>query len=330
MHCPTCGERLDPGAPSCYACGTQFETRVVQRAPMVRRCPRCGYWGQGVKYFSRTAHLAVLAGLSVFTYGIGGLTYWLVCRNRRVCPKCSFGWENSSRLIAPPSPADAGSKPTAVATSAGPMPLTLDHHHDPPLPGGGLGRRVVGAGVALLAVLVMLVGIVEFEAAAIAVGGVMGAAGSLTFLWGYSALQDRRKALVRGLERKVLLLAQEAGGTLTVSQVAADLNLTLPAAEKILIGMDDGFRVRSDITSDGILVYEFPELQLTAGGRDLRSALNPGRAHQIGSLASTPPMTTKNGDSPEPRVQPVEDRVEPVDARAPVTRPVDREGEIAE
>ena len=293
MHCPTCGERLEPGAPTCHACGTVFATRVAQRAPMVRRCPRCGYWGQGVKYFSRTAHLAVLAGLSVFTYGIGGLTYWLVCRNRRVCPRCSFGWENSTRLLAPPS--ETQPQVTAVAAPTGPMPLSIDQ--DPPLPGGGLGRRVVGAGVALMAVLVMLIGIVEFEAAAVAVGGVMGAAGSLTFLWGYSALQDRRKALVRGLERKVLLLAQQTGGTLTVSQVAADLNLTLPAAEKILIGMDDGFRVRSDITSEGILVYEFPELQLAAGTRDTQSALEtsppPPRAR-----IRPPRKARSNGEGP--------------------------------
>ncbi len=28
-----------------------------------------------------------------------------------------------------------------------------------------------------------------------------------------------------------------------------------------LIQMDDGFRVRSDITREGVIVYEFPEVQ---------------------------------------------------------------------
>ncbi len=290
MHCPTCGEPLEPGAPSCLACGTQFATRVVSRAPTVRRCPRCGYWGQGVKYFSRTAHLAVLAGLSLATYGIGGLTYWLACRNRRVCPKCAFGWENSTRLIAPP-PAPGQAATTLAAPAAGPSPLRRTG--DPPLPGSGIGRRVIGAGLALMAVLLMLIGLVEFAPAAVAVGGVMGAAGSLTFLWGYSALQDRRKALVRGLERKVLLLAQAKGGTLTVSEVAAELNLTLPAAEKILIGMDDGFRVRSDITADGILVYDFPELQLSSN-----QFADRGR-----SALGQPPAVQKRVQSPNGRAE---------------------------
>jgi hypothetical protein len=45
-----------------------------------------------------------------------------------------------------------------------------------------------------------------------------------------------------------------------VTDVAAEMNLSLPAAEKILISMDDGFRVRSEISDDGVLFYEFPEL----------------------------------------------------------------------
>ena len=45
-----------------------------------------------------------------------------------------------------------------------------------------------------------------------------------------------------------------------MTEVASDLNLALPAAEKILESMDDGFRVRSDISPDGVLYYEFPEI----------------------------------------------------------------------
>jgi len=45
-----------------------------------------------------------------------------------------------------------------------------------------------------------------------------------------------------------------------VTQVAADLNLAIPAAEKILNELDDGFRVRSEISAEGVIYYEFPEL----------------------------------------------------------------------
>jgi len=34
----------------------------------------------------------------------------------------------------------------------------------------------------------------------------------------------------------------------------------MPAAEKVLISMDDGFRVRSEISKEGVLYYEFPEV----------------------------------------------------------------------
>lgn len=256
MHCSNCGTKIGPQAVVCTGCGA-----AVQRAPArpagVRRCPRCSYWGGGVKYFSRPGHLGVLAALSLFTYGIGGLTYWLVCRKRLVCPNCGFGWENASRLL--PSGEAGGSGQTAVIQPVGPAASIASPEE--PLPGGGLGRRVVGVGAILFATLMILMGIVEFEAAAIAVGGVIGAGGSMTFLWGWKALQDRRKAIMRGMERKILKLARANGGTLTVTDVAAELDLSLETAEKILIEMDDGFRIRSDVTDEGIILYEFPEVQ---------------------------------------------------------------------
>jgi len=42
--------------------------------------------------------------------------------------------------------------------------------------------------------------------------------------------------------------------------VAADINIGIPAAEKIMMSMDDGFRVCSEISDQGVLYYEFPEI----------------------------------------------------------------------
>ncbi len=254
MHCTACGTQMGPDAVSCPSCGTAV-VRASARPATVRRCPRCGYWGQGVKYFARTSHLGILAGLSIVTYGIGGLTYWLVCRKRRVCPSCGLGWESSTRLLEAPESAPPGGG--VVRVHAAPHAV----EGDAPLPPGGLARRVFGAGVILVATLMILMGIVTFTPEMIAVGGVMGAGGSLTFLWGWGALQARRKAVMRGMERKILRLAKERRGVLTVTDVAAELDLSLEAAEKILIGMDDGFRIRSDVTDVGVIVYEFPEIK---------------------------------------------------------------------
>ena len=63
------------------------------------------------------------------------------------------------------------------------------------------------------------------------------------------------------LQRRVLVLATENGGTLTVTEVAASLDLSLSSAEEVLDRMDDGLRVRSEVTDQGIIVYEFPELR---------------------------------------------------------------------
>ena len=264
MRCSTCGERLTPDAERCPTCGTAV-ARVPSRrmatgmaaAAGPQRCPRCGYQGQGVPYFSRTGHVGLLIGVSLFTYGLGGLAYWLARRRHYICPNCGLGWEHAARALPAANP--DGSLPAVTSDSS------------VPLPSGGVKRRFVGAAMILFASFLIMMGIIEVEAAAIAVGSVFGAGGSGMFFWGWKALQERRQALTTGLQRKILRLATQKGGTLTVTEVAADLNLSLPAAEKVLTQMDDGFRVRSDVTQDGILLFEFPEVQH-------RNRLEPGNA----------------------------------------------------
>jgi hypothetical protein len=119
----------------------------------------------------------------------------------------------------------------------------------------------LGTLLVLLATVIVVVGIAEFEAAMIFGGSMVGATGTGSLFWGWKARQDRRQAVLAALQRKVLRLATHRGGTLTVTEVAADLNLSMQAAEKVLTGMDDGFRVRSEITPEGILLYEFPEVK---------------------------------------------------------------------
>ncbi len=105
------------------------------------------------------------------------------------------------------------------------------------------------------------IGVVEVAVEAIAFGSVFGAAGTATIWWGLQARETRRRALMSRLQWRVLLLATERSGTLTVTEVAASLNMSLSMAENVLDGMDDGLRVRSEVTDEGIIVYEFPELR---------------------------------------------------------------------
>ena len=229
---------------------------ALTRPAGVRRCPRCSYQGEGIPYFRRAGHVGMLVGASFFTWGFGGLIYWLARRKHLICPRCGLGWEHASRALAV-----TGSEPERVMLEAEP---------DEKLPSAGLKRRIAGVGAILMASLLVLIGFVEWEMGAVAVGSVVGGGGSGMFYWGWKGLQERQKALMQGLQRKILKLADIKGGTLTVTEVAADMNLSLPAAENLLTSMDDGFRVRSEISKEGVLYYEFPELlhrdQLGSGG----------------------------------------------------------------
>lgn len=251
MRCSTCGETLRVGEERCPTCGAAVGSggRSLPSAfGSVKRCPRCGYNGQGVSYFSRPGHVGLLVGVSLFTYGLGGMVYWLARRKHDICPNCGYSWEHAGRVL-------TSGEPEAPSTDAS------DWERDQALPSAGMKRRVFGTVLVLFASFLIMMGIIELEAAAIAVGSVVGAAGSGAFFWGWKSLQERRQALMTGLQRRVLRLATRKGGTLTVTEVASDLNLSIPVAEKVLIGMDDGFRVRSDITKEGILLYEFPEVK---------------------------------------------------------------------
>lgn len=256
MRCSTCGEFLHPGSLRCPTCGAATPVGMALARPDgVRRCPRCSYQGEGIPYFRRGGHLGLLIGVSVFSYGFGGLVYWLARRKHLVCPRCGLGWEKASRALTVTGP--EGER------------RFVEGESDDRLPGSGAKRRVLGATMVLIATLLILVGFVEFEMVAVAIGSVLGASGSLAFYWGWSGLQDRRKAILQRMQRNVLKLAAAKGGTLTVTEVATDLNLAIPAAEKILTSMDDDLRVRSVISEEGVIVYEFPELRH-------RKELSPG------------------------------------------------------
>jgi hypothetical protein len=208
-------------------------------------------------YFRRAGHVGLLVGASLATYGFGGLVYWLARRKHLVCPRCGLGWENASRALS--------------VTGPEPEKRLIEAEPEEVLPSAGIKRRVLGTAMVLFASLLVMIGFVEWEMAAVAFGSVMGSGGSLTYYWGWQGLQNRRNAIMQGLQRKILKLATGRGGRLTVTEVASDLNLALPAAEKILESMDDGFRVRSEISPDGVLYYEFPEIVHRS---DLSSAIS--------------------------------------------------------
>lgn len=78
-----------------------------------------------------------------------------------------------------------------------------------------------------------------------------------------SAWKDEEKAAqTTANERQlaVLRLAESEDGQLTVTEVAAKLGWSIEDAAATLRSLDDGVRVTTTLTDEGIILYDFPEL----------------------------------------------------------------------
>jgi ABC-type transport system involved in multi-copper enzyme maturation permease subunit len=62
------------------------------------------------------------------------------------------------------------------------------------------------------------------------------------------------------IKRKIMQLAQDSGGVLTVSDVVLATGFSMKQAEETLNEMVDGFRIKTEVTDSGIVQYEFSEL----------------------------------------------------------------------
>jgi ribosomal protein S27AE len=264
MYCSTCGAFVAEHRERCTECGTPVrrdrlgETRPVARYGREDRryvlersigvCPRCSYQGEGISYFSRGIHALALAGITLMTgaaMGAGGLIYFLMRREHRVCPRCGMSWgrhgEQSLR------PTRAGATVMRIASRV-------------PSPAYESTRRTWSVVLLVVAVMLLIGGIATAEFSALAFGAAAGAGGWLLHRSANQAREERRAALIAELQLEVLRLARERGGRLTVTEVAAALDWPLRRAEKVLISLDDGLRVDSEVSDEGVIVYEFREV----------------------------------------------------------------------
>lgn len=92
------------------------------------------------------------------------------------------------------------------------------------------------------------------------VGVALAIFGSL--LWILAKRLDAAAQLVRyrRQQNRLVRLAREQGGRLTVTDAAADANLTVEEAEEILKRLADGGYVEIEVTDSGLMVYRFPEI----------------------------------------------------------------------
>ena len=266
MYCSTCGSFVPPGRRACGTCGASIaRDRPLPAGPHARHalaenrpaaalrahvCPRCTYQGEGIGYFSRGSRLAALIAVTIVTVGamgVGGLIYYLVRREDLICPRCGYRWgRNGERALAlAPRPASALEPPAAAAR----------------VPHEGV-KRAWSILLFLFAACLMMAGIALGEVGMVA-GALLAAGGGAVLLQAAGRDKERRReALLAALQLPVLKLAARQGGRLTVSEVAAHLGWPLRRAEKVLQSLDDGVRVDSEVTDDGVIVYDFRELSL--------------------------------------------------------------------
>ncbi|HSU16213.1 hypothetical protein [Longimicrobium sp.] len=267
MYCSTCGSRIADGRSTCQVCGA-----AAARAPLpsttsqtyggvpayggapVQVCPNCGYRGMSAGYFSRGSHVAALVGLSLITAPImaaGGIGYLALRFNHKVCPRCGMNWGAHGLRAITLLPGGSG------LPAAPPVPS-----HEVALPiADSTWKRWLSYALLMLGALMLVVGLANGEPAPALFGLLFGGGGGMLLKGVKSDREKRRDAIIQSLQLPVLQLASRKGGRLTVTEVATEMGWPMARAEKVLNSLDDGMRVMSDITDEGVIVYDFLEIR---------------------------------------------------------------------
>ena len=313
MYCSTCGARVPDGRTRCDTCGAPVSRPAGFGVPAVAHaspgapvavvtCPRCGFQGPTVGYFSQGGHIAGLLILSLITLfpamGAGGLLYYLLRHNHRSCARCGETLGKAQMLALQASTSGGAALPGAAAAEAD-LPEDL---------GTGRGWTVGAWFLFALAGLFMIAGFGEGELAAVMFGVFSGAGGAGLLRAGRRARDERRAALLAALQQPVLRLAGERGGRLTVTELASSLNWPMRRAEKVLNSLEDGLRVVSDVTGEGVIVYEFRELMHAARNKVYA-------AEEMDLLLNAPAQQISDPTQAQPQPQPA-----PVQARPDATQ----------
>lgn len=304
MYCSTCGAQVPDGRSRCDTCGA-----AVSRAPGYGvpaqitinnntvapgaaafanpvthlTCPRCGFQGEGISYFSQGGPIMGALFLALLTLpfmGAGGLVYYLMRHDYRACPRCGNSWGKRSEHARALSAGLALNEAAPQHTST----------HEPEMREDARLLRWGSYLIFAFAAMLLLIGMGEGEPGAVFAGLMAAAGGGLLWKKANSAREERREKLLMQLQQPVLRLASQRNGVLTVTDVAAALAWPMPRAEKVLNSLEDGLRVASSVTDEGVIVYEFRELMHAPrmNAAEMDTLLNPGAAPNQAQRAALP------------------------------------------
>lgn len=304
MYCSTCGAQVPDGRSRCDTCGaavsrapgygvpaqitinnnnTVAPGAAVFANPVTHlTCPRCGFQGEGVSYFSQGGPILGALFLALLTLpfmGAGGLVYYLMRHDYRACPRCGNSWGKRSEHARALS---AGLAMNEVA----PQPPA----HEPEMREDSRLWRWSAYLIFAFASMMMLIGMGEGEPGMVFTGLMAAGGGALLWRKANSAREERREKLLMQLQQPVLRLAAQRNGVLTVTDVAAALAWPMPRAEKVLNSLEDGLRVASSVTDEGVIVYEFRELMHAPrmNAAEMDTLLNAGPAPNQAQRAAMP------------------------------------------
>ena len=150
--------------------------------------------------------------------------------------------------------------------------------------GAGGGKRLAGIILLVFAAFLLIGFVQDPEIAGVLIVGLPAVGGGLLYRAGAKDAERDRQAALGELQLPVLELAKE-DGRLTVTEVASRLRWTVPQAKAVLDSLDDGFRVWSTPSDEGVMVYEFREVI-----HDPDRPLLASETEQFTELRAEPPL----------------------------------------
>ena len=230
-RCPTCSTQIPSGATRCPGCARVFGED--------NRCPHC--------------HAVAAVRQS------GGRYVCVACNKPREIKKGTVvtgGGGDGQPFSGALEPASGAQMQLAAGRSAGFALRAFGVF--------SMAAGVLGAGAALA--LFPITAPVVLLAAAVGAGGV--GVGAVSMRAGGKADKAAVERARRNAELAIIKLAEERGGTLTVTDVASELRMESTHAEALLTHLAaDGSRVGVEVSADGVVLFRFLEVIATRGPR---------------------------------------------------------------
>ncbi|MDX2020653.1 MAG: zinc ribbon domain-containing protein [Deltaproteobacteria bacterium] len=282
MRCPQCAAEVSEGARFCSGCGGKIRVTLSDQVPKVLAfsCYRCGQTLPPQKYFSRGMNVAKLVALLPINFVLP-ILFFFVRRDRLICTSCKkLLPDTAPRALLP-----MGSQGMALLPAMPVMPLT----------GGSLAlmpqqpaavemerrsrkARARGIGLGVMSIpfsmgtIAAMMGDAGLAATAVvATPGALLITGAVTALRRAGSLKEAAREVEEKQQRqRILQLARQREGRLSVADVAASLNMDIKDAEHLLDSLVDGRHVDVHVTEAGRLIYVFPDLENARQSNDVR------------------------------------------------------------